>query len=195
MGTRIRRNSSAMEHKDHPHAYGDKFLFANLATFIMGSSPRVWGQDYTVNPDLSNIGIIPTRMGTRFFTVASNYFLQDHPHAYGDKSIKVLKGCNTIGSSPRVWGQEEGTVVSAVDGRIIPTRMGTSCEFKTRRKVMRDHPHAYGDKASPNSGLVFGKGSSPRVWGQAEPSHMMSWYTWIIPTRMGTSKHTEHTAK
>ena len=61
------------------------------------------------------------------------------------------------GSSPRVWGQEEGTVVSAVDGRIIPTRMGTRITIGEMQVNYGDHPHAYGDKTKEikeNSGFA-----------------------------------------
>ena len=51
--------------KDHPHACGDKFLFANLATLIIGSSPRVWGQEPLEVQLTNGYRIIPTRVGTR----------------------------------------------------------------------------------------------------------------------------------
>ena len=65
MGTRrFFKNRKSFE-KDHPHAYGDKFIYNQLHSHILGSSPRVWGQvgDY-VNISIIT-RIIPTRMGTR----------------------------------------------------------------------------------------------------------------------------------
>ena len=64
--------------------------------------------------------------------------------------------------------------------------MGTRTYFFDVSFNARDHPHAYGDKYKKKLQGRLGVGSSPRVWGQGEPIHMMSWYTWIIPTRMGT---------
>ena len=52
--------------------------------------------------------------------------LQDHPHAYGDKQILLLRLFRVLGSSPRVWGQAQGAAVFFRDEGIIPTRMGTS---------------------------------------------------------------------
>ena len=50
--------------QDHPHACGDKLLFQILLLFRLGSSPRVWGQEYNDrNGNLDN-RIIPTRVGT-----------------------------------------------------------------------------------------------------------------------------------
>ena len=53
--------------------------------------------------------------------------------------------------------------------------------------VQKDHPHACGDKASPDSGLVFSEGSSPRVWGQVFFGLCLLGLVGIIPTRVGTS--------
>mgnify|MGYP001786062299 CR=1 FL=1 len=58
--------------RDHPHAYGDKFISIGVFCALIGSSPRVWGQ---VSDTLTVTGaarIIPTRMGTsvKVFIVA-----------------------------------------------------------------------------------------------------------------------------
>ena len=52
-------------------------------------------------------GIIPTRMGTSIKLIPYIKPKQDHPHAYGDKSAVLRVDEYTVGSSPRVWGQEE----------------------------------------------------------------------------------------
>ena len=50
--------------------------------------------------------------------------------------------------------------------RIIPTRMGTSPEYRDNAHTIKDHPHAYGDKLRYCADSSSGRGSSPRVWGQ-----------------------------
>ena len=72
--------------------------------------------------------IIPTRMGT--------------------SAINAFQGSQTVGSSPRVWGQEKSIDKWSVMCWIIPTRMGTR---------IHDRCISYSKK-----------GSSPRVWGQAD---------------------------
>ena len=114
--------------------------------YIVGSSPRVWGQVVRLSSRTDTVRIIPTRMGTS--ETSPNVFesQQDHPHAYGDKlQLKCLIE-TTPGSSPRVWGQERsGFDILPVD-RIIPTRMGTSFSLVVTVTKLTDHPHAYGDK-------------------------------------------------
>ena len=51
--------------EDHPHAYGDKANRLRVDICILGSSPRVWGQDCDIFTKDGATGIIPTRMGTR----------------------------------------------------------------------------------------------------------------------------------
>ena len=65
------------------------------------------------------------RMGTSILTVFIITTIKDHPHAYGDKKSKGRDLLTHLGSSPRVWGQVEKKYQQYLDGRIIPTRMGT----------------------------------------------------------------------
>ena len=173
---------------DHPHAYGDKKVVGNIYDNPEGSSPRVWGQEFTMLYKDNNMGIIPTRMGTsnRDFVTVCVY--QDHPHAYGDKCVTQSHDTNNVGSSPRVWGQGAGKSTLKSVSRIIPTRMGTSLRQIHAKICVKDHPHAYGDKKLSYRFHKKGVGSSPRVWGQEQEHAQHLCLLWIIPTRMGTSR-------
>ena len=153
----------------------------------MGSSPRVWGQVSSVTAFQSLPWIIPTRMGTSCPHSPSRSRLWDHPHAYGDKNVGRKKCRRGVGSSPRVWGQEQLAARQVAILRIIPTRMGTSKSFACRAVVKKDHPHAYGDKYTLRQSHRIPTGSSPRVWGQGFGSNLIYFALGIIPTRMGTS--------
>ena len=91
------------------------------------------------------------------------------------------------GSSPRVWGQEIFELLRGGIYGIIPTRMGTSGAGDVDYGAERDHPHAYGDKATLVKKPHSVAGSSPRVWGQVAVTHSVCHSAGIIPTRMGTS--------
>ncbi len=86
-----------------------------------------------------------------------------------------------------MWGQAHPRPRGAVHLRIIPTRVGTSCEEKNEYRLTRDHPHACGDKAEKAEPTQVIAGSSPRVWGQAYTKFLTKKKHPIIPTRMGTS--------
>ena len=85
-------------------------------------------------------------MGTRGCGSGSKGSYKDHPHAYGDKSFKIARLSDGVGSSPRVWGQDWELLQEHYNLRIIPTRMGTSRASSDRCGRLKDHPHAYGDK-------------------------------------------------
>ena len=110
--------------------------------------------------------IIPTRMGTRQNLKKPQKHTEDHPHAYGDKSVDFDCGNAEEGSSPRVWGQDDEDTEVRAEIRIIPTRMGTSKFVRKKAVHRKDHPHAYGDKKGVTLWTQARLGSSPRVWGQ-----------------------------
>ena len=132
-------------------------------------------------------GIIPTRMGTSTQDRIYTTFSQDHPHAYGDKTMRCYVRRAQNGSSPRVWGQADDLTDTNGGKRIIPTRMGTSLSYILRWILIEDHPHAYGDKFLHRSIFSLSRGSSPRVWGQVDADFTVDLSVRIIPTRMGTS--------
>ena len=187
MGTSYQKQCCEKPYRDHPHAYGDKKIPLFVKRSCLGSSPRVWGQADKVDYENFYDRIIPTRMGTSSITARFPEMRWDHPHAYGDK-FNVDEVLSLVeGSSPRVWGQVKFCGTADKNTGIIPTRMGTSCRTNVTHSVIKDHPHAYGDKLSC---LCLGcrvAGSSPRVWGQAAVTKANMEEIGIIPTRMGTS--------
>ena len=130
--------------------------------------------------------IIPTRVGTRLSIVVTAFNNRDHPHACGDKRVVKKTGAIVLGSSPRVWGQEERRVHKRSQARIIPTRVGTRNNRERRKNRRKDHPHACGDKEVFTSRFIVYIGSSPRVWGQDAHKAVSCGCQRIIPTRVGT---------
>ena len=125
-------------------------------------------------------------MGTRVFLLTQLTALQDHPHAYGDKSKGFCTFKQALGSSPRVLGQAALHFCAYQNHGIIPTRMGTRKVSLQYVNTIRDHPHAYGDKEFLGHIKLIDSGSSPRVWGQARQFCLSEQIKRIIPTRMGT---------
>ena len=170
MGTSYSLVCFAVRRWDHPHACGDKLQVKGSMVQAIGSSPRVWGQAWVSNSMLHCYGIIPTRVGTRTSPFHKVGMYKDHPHACGDKSLGSSNEYRYEGSSPRVWGQAYPLSHLRKSQRIIPTRVGTSILYVSKKYLVQDHPHACGDKYSGDG--VF------TVWER------------IIPTRVGTSNNT-----
>ena len=126
-------------------------------------------------------------MGTSSYLYLFGVRERDHPHAYGDKDPPPFRISLSLGSSPRVWGQERCLKIKRLGTRIIPTRMGTSFHHTfDKHFALGSSPRVWG-QAPRKTTEVFVRGSSPRVWGQAKSSAYFSSKTRIIPTRMGTS--------
>ena len=146
VGTSIMTCDYRVDDEDHPHACGDKVWSANTIFGIVGSSPRVWGQELVSLLTYSTSGIIPTRVGTRCQLPCPVSKLWDHPHACGDKFYSPQNTAGVMGSSPRVWGQECSNCYKIKNCRIIPTRVGTRSGARRLRATFGNHPHACGDK-------------------------------------------------
>ena len=86
-----------------------------------------------------------------------------------------------------MWGQAALMVKALEYEGIIPTRVGTSLSHWQHFPQAWDHPHACGDKQNLKRARENRKGSSPRVWGQADETPEMFKDIRIIPTRVGTS--------
>ena len=146
VGTRVITSGQEVISQDHPHACGDKVLASLLIVLSVGSSPRVWGQASRSFAILPIIGIIPTRVGTSAKKYSKSYSYRDHPHACGDKCFSSCPLGLSLGSSPRVWGQDNFALKDDQYLRIIPTRVGTSYGIRHDSVNQPDHPHACGDK-------------------------------------------------
>ena len=148
----------------------------------------MWGQDCLYSFDNFFHRIIPTRVGTRRKHNTQYRQREDHPHACGDKLARSRPRHPRRGSSPRVWGQVIFVLPSLYILRIIPTRVGTRIFSFPILTVIKDHPHACGDKSLPLLSSRGKLGSSPRVWGQDCYADLNNECDRIIPTRVGTSK-------
>ena len=65
VGTRVIIMLLILIFRDHPHACGDKNKAFRRSEIGVGSSPRVWGQVFSMSERVSVTWIIPTRVGTR----------------------------------------------------------------------------------------------------------------------------------
>ena len=66
--------------------------------------------------------------------------------------------------------------------------MGTRVTLLFCVEVVKDHPHACGDKRCGDYSAEDVEGSSPRVWGQVVVLCRKPLFLRIIPTRVGTRK-------
>jgi len=86
-----------------------------------------------------------------------------HPHACGEHTGKRIIIPTCIGSSPRLWGTQDGSVLKRDVLRFIPTPVGNTYDFTSKNKTV--HPHACGEHSIFKLVFLCPFGSSPRLWG------------------------------
>ena len=140
VGTRCEKYGCEPRRQDHPHACGDKKSSRSFATFVLGSSPCVWGQAYLLS-FFRYIGrIIPMRVGTSSSSAKLRKLVEDHPHACGDKFAVAIPIYSFLGSSPCVWGQVNYFFRTFGQQGIIPMRVGTRLKKSRKIAVLQNQP-------------------------------------------------------
>ncbi len=93
VGTRLQARAYKILAKDHPHACGDKLSLYDVKSIGQGSSPCVWGQVSSLGFPIACCRIIPMRVGTRALSASVRLLSEDHPHACGDKFLRLCSRC------------------------------------------------------------------------------------------------------
>ena len=178
-------NLTPANDKDHPHARGEKITGNNRAAWRVGSSPRPWGKGPYRTDLMQCHRIIPTPVGKRPGRQQIQRERGDHPHARGEKFLTVRSSSLTTGSSPRPWGKACNPGEFQYGYRIIPTPVGKRNPRRKNEILLKDHPHARGEKYMSVRAGTQAYGSSPRPWGKAKHTQKSRAAKRIIPTPVG----------
>ena len=133
------------------------------------------------------VGLIPTYAGNTSGTPASWPHYPAHPHVCGEHLRHGATWWMLSGSSPRVWGAREHTLLAACGQRLIPTCVGSTACQKDSPPITSAHPHVCGEhtRLAPTSTSSFG--SSPRVWGALRSRRQAQASRRLIPTCVGST--------
>ncbi len=161
-------------------------LAASLAGALNpGSSPRIWGTEIHLTPQLYERRFIPTHMGNGPRSKSESGRKPVHPHAYGERSYRFGLIFFLIGSSPRIWGTVLIRGMSCYVLRFIPTHMGNGNSLPSNTCCNAVHPHAYGERTIFIDCIIINFGSSPRIWGTVGFMRLILRDGRFIPTHMG----------
>ena len=157
------------------------------ASYVCGSSPRVWGIRPRHAEPIVYGRFIPTRVGDTSTRTTPWWKAAVHPHACGGYLKVKIYLLMIFGSSPRVWGILSSSKLLFLLDWFIPTRVGNTRCAGAVRQGSPVHPHACGEYGGEVSGEAFGVGSSPRVWGIHRQGHQRAAAARFIPTRVGNT--------
>ena len=71
---------------------------------------------------------------------------RDHPRGCGEKNAPNIEKEASEGSSPRVRGEVDGSVLDGSGEGIIPAGAGRSSAPPPKRRALQDHPRGCGEK-------------------------------------------------
>ena len=173
--------------RDHPRACGEHFIASNVATRLMGSSPRLRGTRAGSWGWRRPNRIIPALAGNTKRVTWNARPSGDHPRACGEHITPNPLANAILGSSPRLRGTRiVGYCGHAVRG-IIPALAGNTMTCRYTRTCSRDHPRACGEH-SPTLASAFNTlGSSPRLRGTPRGNGARLGRLRIIPALAGNT--------
>ena len=112
---------------DHPRGCGEHIAFANDASWVTGSSPRMRGTLLSLALSSSTSRIIPADAGNTTGTDSPGEYDRDHPRGCGEHFLLSIQLRRSWGSSPRMRGTPDMTGLLWSKARIIPADAGNTC--------------------------------------------------------------------
>ena len=125
----------------------------------------MWGTLRLYRLGVRESRFIPTGVGNTVSPSNSSGCTAVHPHGCGEHVRREGRRFGLSGSSPRVWGTLQQSLVHSWSLRFIPTGVGNTQDHGQHAQHDAVHPHGCGEHCFPTAMIDFNSGSSPRVWG------------------------------
>ena len=158
----------------------------------MGSSPRMRGAPFYLQPRIHQQGIIPAYAGSTVGKAVRAGMRRDHPRVCGEHSAVLTYNWNSPGSSPRMRGARQPFRVRVGQMRIIPAYAGSTLRAGKATGVYQDHPRVCGEHSLVPAWVVLRPGSSPRMRGARRPGDIALHRHRIIPAYAGSTRSMNH---
>ena len=145
---------------------GEKSTGACKQDFDNGSPPRVRGEAALRIEDLVPSRITPACAGRRHTHSRRSARSRDHPRVCGEKRTAAVFRRITVGSPPRVRGEDDERRPRTRQAGITPACAGRSPCTCSPRAQDGDHPRVCGEKCASLQADFAVLGSPPRVRGE-----------------------------
>ena len=154
---------------------------------VGGSSPRVRGTVQETQRQRQRIRFIPACAGNRNATAWPARLSTVHPRVCGEQLGPDDTRHYSYGSSPRVRGTGNASLVQTGCRRFIPACAGNSFAKGARQCWQPVHPRVCGEQVSQNLAIQPPCGSSPRVRGTVPDFSRDNYWIRFIPACAGNS--------
>src|SRR5690606_25097665 len=145
---------------------------------MWGTAPSAWSCWMTRR-------FIPTHVGNGPAWPTWSITRPVHPHACGERDEDFRPAEFMHGSSPRMWGTDPPSALTAPGTRFIPTHAGNGNGLMTKVRPPTVHPHACGERMYTTNRSIIKIGSSPRMWGTGGHIPWADDQARFIPTHVG----------
>ena len=173
--------------RDHPRVCGEHSLFLSAHFGSAGSSPRMRGTRVVSVVECTPIGIIPAYAGNTVAMVESRILAQDHPRVCGEHYSSFSFFWVLVGSSPRMRGTPNSTLLSRSSRGIIPAYAGNTIFNHSLGLSYGDHPRVCGEHCARRIPVAIRTGSSPRMRGTLIDEFLNVDTVRIIPAYAGNT--------
>ncbi len=147
----------------------------------------MWGTLRLYRLGVRESRFIPTGVGNTVSPSNSSGCTAVHPHGCGEHVRREGRRFGLSGSSPRVWGTLQQSLVHSWSLRFIPTGVGNTQDHGQHAQHDAVHPHGCGEHCFPTAMIDFNSGSSPRVWGTRCAGGVREVPARFIPTGVGNT--------
>ena len=149
----------------HPRACGEHSSGPISGVSANGSSPRLRGTRLEHAVCANFVRFIPAPAGNTTAAAEPCPALPVHPRACGEHQTYAPAATGSYGSSPRLRGTLESSLLVVSSIRFIPAPAGNTVRFRFFPTSKSVHPRACGEHARSKGHLDRLIGSSPRLRG------------------------------
>ena len=172
----------------HPRACGENLGAPPPLPPKVGSSPRMRGKLYFIDPTLCRAGLIPAHAGKTTRCFGSPIWVGAHPRACGENVNLLLMQSRPAGSSPRMRGKQLFSQPWLKVIGLIPAHAGKTFLTACKGRVKEAHPRACGENRRPRGAPTRGAGSSPRMRGKRIKWASAKAWARLIPAHAGKTE-------
>ncbi len=168
-----------------PHSRGDGPNSHRVRRCPHQFSPLAWGWSVSACVEPNGDSVLPTRVGMVRRGRGRARRAEGSPHSRGDGPVGRPDPAPHSQFSPLAWGWSGGGATGIPGGGVLPTRVGM-----VRRDAIGPHgthcsPHSRGDGPESIRRPAASRPFSPLAWGWSVISGPVTFYSVVLPTRVG----------
>ena len=179
------RKLEQLSARAHPRSRGENNIEAIADQAYIGSSPLTRGKPLFDDGVRDRERLIPAHAGKTWMRARTRSCDAAHPRSRGENTLRTLRRCTGLGSSPLTRGKRGLPYATDVPHRLIPAHAGKTAQSHATRRRVAAHPRSRGENATTPMKSVSAGGSSPLTRGKPRNS-TRRFLTWgLIPAHAG----------